>query len=178
MSNSINLVSPKSEQLGKDQDRLKVVRIIALLVMLGVALVAVLVFVINLTLPIDSIKQNEQIALNNIATQHKKLVQYSLVNDRINHLSDIIAKRQKLPETVSTILAVVPGDLSISSMQFDMKQISLIVSGGSLVSMNKLIDGITLLGSQKHILTNIIVQQLSLDVKSRQYAISIQADIK
>jgi hypothetical protein len=178
MNNSINLVSPKNEQIDKEQNRLKIARVLALVVMFSVAIVAILVFVINLTLPITSIKQNEQSTLANIASLHTKLVQYSLVQDRANHLANIIAKREKLPATVNTLLAVIPSDLSVGTMQFTMQKVSLIISGGSLISMNKLIDAITVLGKSNNILKNIVVQQLSLDVKSGQYSVSIQADVK
>jgi hypothetical protein len=51
------------------------------------------------------------------------------------------------------------------------------MSGGSLISMNKFIDNVTMLGQQKKIIKNIVVQQLSLDVKNSKYSISIQADV-
>jgi hypothetical protein len=178
MSNSINLVSPKNEQLGKEQNRLKIARILAFAIMAFVVATAILVFVINLTLPINSIKQNEQTTLTNISTLHKKLTQYYLVEDRANHLANIIAQRGNIPVVSDDLLAIVPPDLAINSMQVDATKVSLIVSGASLTSMNKLIDSVTMLGEQKKIITNIVVQQLSLDVKSSQYSISIQAETK
>ena len=178
MSNSINLVSPKNEQLGKEQNRLKIARILAFAIMAFVVATAILVFVINLTLPINSIKQNEQTTLTNISTLHKKLTQYYLVEDRANHLANIIAQRGNIPVVSDDLLAIVPPDLAINSMQIDATKVSLIVSGASLTSMNKLIDNVTILGEQKKIITNIVVQQLSLDVKSSQYSISIQAETK
>jgi len=177
MSDSINLISPKNEQLGNEQKRLRIVRMSALAIMFLVAAIAVLIFVINLTLPISSIKRNEEITLANIAALHKKLVQYYFVGDRVNHLTNVIARRNKVPDIVDALLAVVPADLSINSMQVDVKKISLIMSGGSLISMNRFIDDVTMLGQQKNIIKNISVQQLSLDVKNSKYSISIQADI-
>ena len=178
MNGSINLVSPKNEQLEKEQNRLRIARILAFAIMFFVVAIAVLVFIINLTLPINSIKHDEEITLSNISSLHKKLVQYYLVEDRVNHLSNVIAKREKLPDITDAFLAVIPEDLSANSMQVDVKKMSLIVSGQSLVSMNKLIDDITILSKQKNILENVVMQQLSLDVKNGRYSISIQADIK
>jgi len=178
MSNNINLVSPKSEQIDKEQNRLRIARMIALIVMFSVAIIAILVFMINLTLPINSIKQNEQVVLANIAALHAKLVQYRLVQDRVTHLSNIVAKRQKLPAIASTLLAIIPSDLSVGSMQFTMQRVSLVISGNSLISINKLIVTITELGKPNNILKNIIVQQLSLDAKNGEYSVSIQADVK
>jgi len=178
MSSSINLVSPKNEQLDKEQTRLRVARVAAFITMALVVVVAVLVFVINLTLPINSIKQEEAATLSNISALHKKLVQYYLVEDRINHLSNIILQRKKTPDITDALLAVIPQELSINSMQIDVKKISLIVSGDSLIPMNKFIDDVTMLGEGKKIIQNIVVQQLSLDVKSGKYSISIQADLR
>ena len=92
-------------------------------------------------------------------------------------MSNVIAKRNKVPDIADALLAATPDDLSISSIQIDAKQISLIMSGGSLISMNKFIDNVTMLGQQKKIIKNIVVQQLSLDVKNSKYSISIQADV-
>lgn len=178
MSSSINLVSPKNEQLEKEQNRLRITRILAFVVMAFVVAIAILVFVVNLTLPINSIKQSEQVTLTNIAALHKKLTQYYLVEDRTNHLANIIAQRKNIPDIADDLLVVVPQDLAISSMQVDAAKVSLIVSGASLLSMNKLIDDVTMLQEQKNIINNIVMQQLSLDVKSGRYSVSIQADIK
>ena len=178
MENSINLVSLKSGQLEKEQNRLRIARVAAFIVMFMVAAVAVLVFIINLTLPIDTIKQNEKVALSNISALHKKLVQHYLVEDRVNNLVNVISKRGQLPRVIDTLLALVPGDLSVGSLQIDAKQVSLIVSGESLLSMNKLIDEVTVLNNQNRIIKNVVVQQLSLDVKGNRYSVSIQADIK
>ena len=178
MSSSINLVSPKNEQLDKEQNRLRIVKILAFTTMALVVVVAVLVFVINLTLPIGSIKREEATTLSNISAVHKKLAQYYLVEDRVNNLANVISQRKKIPDIADALLTAIPQELSISSMQIDAKKVSLIISGSSLISMNKFIDDVIMLDSKNKIIKNIIIQQLSLDVKSGQYSISVQADIK
>lgn len=146
--------------------------------MLLVAIVALLVFVVNLTLPINSIKNEEATTLSSISAMHKKLTQYYLVEDRINHLSNIINKREKLSDVTHALLAVIPNDLSIDSIQIDAKNVSLIVSGASLTSMNNFINSIVVLNNKKTIITNVIIQELSLNVKDNTYSVSIQAGIK
>jgi hypothetical protein len=175
---SINLVSPKNAQLEKDQNRLKMARLMAFAVMLIVAAVAILVFVVNLTLPLNSIKNEEATTLSNIAALHKKLVQYYLIEDRVNNLANVISQRKNLPSTVDLLLATISQDLAVSSMQVDAKKVSFIVSGGSLIAMNKFIDDLILLDTQKKIIKNIVMQDLSLDVKNGNYSVSIQADVK
>jgi cell division septal protein FtsQ len=178
MDGSINLVSPKNEQLEKEQRRLRIARISALVIMAMVAGIAVLVFIINLTLPLSSIKHNEDVTLSNISVLHKKLAEYYLVEDRVDNLSNVISKRQKLPDITDALLAIIPADLSVGSMQVNAKSVSLDISGSSLISMNKLIDNVILLGQQQKLIKNIIMQQLSLDVKDNYYTVSMQADIQ
>ncbi|MGA2968135.1 MAG: hypothetical protein ABSD69_03135 [Candidatus Levyibacteriota bacterium] len=178
MSDSINLVSPKNEQLEKEQKRLRIARMSAFAIVFIVAGIAVLVFVINLTLPLNSIKHNEDITLSNIAVLHKKLAQYYLIEDRVNNLANIIAKRQKLSDVADALLAIIPPDLSVSSMQISVQGISFSISGASLSSMNKLIDDVIVLSQQKNMIKKVVMQQLSFDVKNSQYSIWIQADIK
>ncbi len=175
---SINLVSPKNEELEKEQKRLRIAKIAAFAAMFLVVITAVLIFVINLTLPLNSIKNEEAATLSNIATVHKKLVQYYLIEDRTNNLANVILQRKDIPGIVDALLNTVPSELSVSSMQVDAKSVSFIVSGGSLISMNKFIDDLTVLSTQKKIIKNVVMQNLSLDVRSGNYSVSIQAEVE
>jgi hypothetical protein len=178
MSSNINLVSPKNEQLEKEQRRLKAARILALLVVVFVAILAVVIFIVNLTVPLNAIKQQEDVTLTKLVPLHKKLVQYYFVEDRVDNLSNIIAARKNLSGIADAIAQIVPSGVSISSLEIDSKQVTLIVYGSSLLPMNQFIDGVTMISTQKKLIKNVVAQQVSVDVRNGTYSVSVQADIK
>lgn len=177
MDNTINLVSIKSSELTREEKSLKLARTIALVTMFIVAAIAILVFVVNLTMPIQSVKSNEQVMLTNISALHKKLVTYDLIRDRINNLSNIITARKNLSSSINAIFNLVPSELTISSFDADAKKISIVVSGNSLIPINKFIDDITAQGKQGKIIKDVSIQELSVDTKHGNYSVSVTGKI-
>ena len=178
MSNSINLISNKSVELEKELRRLKKVKIAAVICLVAVVLMAVLVFVLNFTFPLDSVKKDQQLTMANLTAMNTKLTTYALTKDRVSNIANIIAQRGNFIPQTSQILSKVPSDLSVGTLEVTNGSLKITVSGASLASMNKFIDDVTILSQKKNIIQNVVVQQLSLDVKNNKYSISIQADIK
>jgi competence protein ComGC len=178
MSNTnINLASPKSNQLIGEEKWLKIARATALISMIFVASIAILVFVVNLTIPIQSVRNSEQAALADIFALHKRLVTYYLIKDRINNISNVIAKRKNLSTSANEIFNLVPPELSIKSFDADAKNISIVVSGNSLLPINKFIDDVVTESKKGKIIKNISIQELSVDTKHGSYSVSITGKI-
>ncbi len=177
MSNSINLVTLKNNQLLGEEKWLKIARASALISMIFVASIAILVFVVNLTIPIQSIRNSEQATLADIAALHNRLATYYLTKDRANNLSNIISKRKTLPTSTNEIFNLVPPELSIKSFDADAKNISIVVSGNSLLPINKFIDDVITASRKGKIIKNVSIQELSVDTKHGSYSLSINGKI-
>jgi hypothetical protein len=177
MSSSINLVSNKNVVLEKELERLRILRITALVSLVIVLSASILVFVLNLTLPLGSVKKDQQMTIVNISLQHKKLVTYTLISDRVKKLSSIISQRKNYVSQINEVLGKVPGDVSVGALEIQLGKMTMSVSATSLEPINKFIDDIVVLGNKGKVLKNIIIQGLSLDVGSGKYTLSMQANI-
>lgn len=174
---SINLVSGKTLQLEKEIKRLRMFRYAALASLIIVALVSVVVFVVNIALPIQSVKKDEQTTLTNISFLHKKLVEYSLIKDRIGNISAIIQMRKNYYSPANAVLGKIPVGVTVNSLKIESGSMTISVSADSLIPINQFIDSMVSLGQNGRVVKNLIIQSLSLNGTSGTYALSLQMDV-
>jgi competence protein ComGC len=174
---SINLVSTNVVGLEKELKRLKIFRVVAAICLIIVSSLSVLAFVLNITLPIESVKKQQQGTLAEISLFHKKLTQYTLLSDRVKNISNIISKRENYVPQANAIFGKIPSDATIDEFNIQAGKITLGVSSTSLLSINKVIDDIVAFGAKGEIIKNVIIQGLTLSVESGRYSLSIQADV-
>jgi hypothetical protein len=136
-----------------------------------------LIFVLNFTLPLDSVKKEQVTTASNIAIFHKKLVTYTLIADRVKNISNILSQRGNYLPQVNDILGKIPTDVSIDGLDIDTGTIAISVSSTSLVSLNKFIDDMVSLGAQGKVIKDIVIQGLSLNVNDSKYILSMKAVI-
>lgn len=177
MNNNINLISNRNVELEKESRRVKRFRLISIICLISVSLVSILIFVLNFTLPLDSVKKEQSATLASISQLHKKLVTYTLITDRIKNISNIISKRGNYLPQVNQILGKVPTDASIDGLTVDKGIIVISVSSTSLLSVNKFINDMVVLGAQGKVIKNIVLQGLSLDVNSGKYTLNMKTSI-
>lgn len=174
MSN-INLVSANVVGLEKERARLKIFRIAAVICLIIVTLLSVLIFVLNITLPIETIKKQQQATIVGISFFHKKLTEYTLLSDRIKNTSNIISKREDYGNQINEIFNKIPADSSIDALNIQPGKMIIIVSSASLFSINKFIDNMVAFGVQGKIIKNVIIQGLTLNVDGGKYSLSLLA---
>lgn len=177
MNNNINLISNQNVELEKELRRLKKFRLISLTCLIAVSLVSILIFVLNLTLPLESVKKEQNTTAANISFLHKKLVTYTLITDRVKNISNILSQRGNYIPQVNEILGKVPTDISIDGLEIQTGQVSISVSGTSLLPINKFIDDMVSLGVKGKAIKDVVIQGLSLDTNSGKYSLSMKANI-
>ncbi len=178
MNSSINLVSNRNIQLEKGLKRIKAIRTIALISLIFVSAVSIIIFILNLALPLQSVKKDQQDTIASIALQHKKLATYTLISDRAKKLQGVISQRKNYASQVNTVLAKVPADTTIDALEIEKGKISIAVSSTSLLSINKFINDTVALGSEGKILKNVVIQGLSVNTSGGKYVLAIRADIR
>lgn len=176
MSNDINLVSSKTYEFQKELKRLKVLKITAIGFLALVALVSVLLFIITITLPISSVKKEQEQTLSNISVLHEKLVKHSLINDRINNISSVIKTRKNYAKTASIILSTLPSDLSVEAMNIGEGTFTLIISGTSLTTIDTYLEDVIELGNKEEVIKNLVVQGLTANAGNGEYTLTLKAD--
>lgn len=177
MNSDINLVSSKTNQIEKQLKNLKVLQIVAISSLAIVLLISILIFLITVTLPVASVKKEQEQTLSNISSLSEKLVKYSLINDRLSNISDIVKERKDYSKIANSILNKLPADLSVDAMTMDSGTFSLVVSGTSLTEINSFIDDVSVLGDKGDIIKNLLLQSLIANADNGKYILTLQADI-
>ena len=177
MNSSINLVSIKNDEVEKEERRLKIVRIIAAACLIIVALFSVLIFVINFTLPLEAVKKNQQLELSNISSMHQKLAKYVLLNDRISNISDLISKRKNYASLINSVYSKLPQGLSVEALDVETQQLSLGISGSSLLQLNDFINNLILLKDKDKIIKNINIQSLTFRPVDGTYLLTFKTTL-
>lgn len=176
MSNNINLVTGKTFDLEKQLKRIRILRITAIASLAIVSLISIALFIITVTLPISSVKKDQEQTVANIALLHKKLVTYSLINERIKNISGIISARKNYGKTSDIILSKLSPDLTIDSLAIEKNTLTIGISGQSLITINKFIDDILDLSNGGKTIKNLVVQSLLLNSGNEKFTLNMQAD--
>lgn len=177
MSSSINLVSSKNDQLERNLRRLRFVKTLAIVSLIFVALTSVVIFVINLSLPISDVKKGQKDALASIAGLHGKQATYYLMRDRITNISSILSKRKSYVDTTNSIFGKLPSGVSADTLDVETGALTLSVSSSSLLPLNQFLDSLIVLGKSGKIIKNLNIQSLILNTKNGSYSLTVQADI-
>lgn len=176
-SGDINLVSSKTFQLEKELKRFKTLKLAAIGSLSLVALVSVLLFILTITTPVSSVKKDQEQTLSNISSLNEKLVKYSLINDRLSNISDILKTRKDYANISALMLDKLPVDLAVESLVIEDKTLSLTVSGTSLTLIDSFIKEIVVLGDKETVIKNLVIQSLTTNADSGKYSLALIADV-
>ncbi len=177
MSNSINLVSSKNEQLEKELKILKIIRVTAVSMLITIAVISITAFIVSTQIPLSQIKQEEEQTLTSISALHDKLTTYYLVKDRINNIGNLIKIRENYIMPIDTVLDKINSQLSISAFSLEKDKLTISLNASSLVPINETISAIYDLGKEGKVITDVKLTSLGLDTQAGRYIVTIQAKI-
>jgi competence protein ComGC len=142
-----------------------------------VLVVSILIFVLNLTLPLESVKKEQTQTVANISLLHKKLATYVLITDRVKNISNILSQRGNYIPQANEVLGKIPDSISVNEFDIQAGKISISVSSDSLIPINKFIDDMVSFGEKGKVIKDLIIQGLSLDSNSGKYSLSMKASV-
>lgn len=177
MDKNINLVVGRTFDIEKQLRRVRIIKIIAIGTLIAVLITSLVFFLITIFLPTSSIKKSQQETLTNISLLHKKLVSYSLVNDRISNISTIINHRKNYGEVSSAVLNKIPPELNVDTLSIDDNILTIVVTGTSLKPVNQVIEDMIVMANNNKLIKNLLIESLTLSSQTGRYSLSIQADI-
>lgn len=177
-SASINLVSTQSHEVEKKMQRLVMVRAIAIILLSSIAILSVIIFALNLSTPIASIKKQETGTLADISGLHSTEGGIFLAKDRVNNIQNIMSNRNNYSDLISQLSSNVPSGLSVDLLSIDQNKINITVSGQSLDSINKFVDYFAGLANNKKLISNVNIQNLALNSFTAKYSVSLNAVLK
>lgn len=176
MNSDINLVSGQLT-LSKDTKRLRSIRLIATLSLLGVVFLSILLFLLSRVFSPASIVKQQEDVIGSISSLQVKQSKLSLLGQRLNDISIIINKRANYDIALTNILAQSPVDVSVVSLSIDKQKISIIISSSSLLSVNEFIAVLKGMAEKKQYLKNVTINGLTLNGKSSGYLLTLDLEL-
>lgn len=105
---------------------------------------------------------------------HKKEEKIIYINNRLQSISKILAKRSNYTDKIDKLIDKMSSDIVVEKLSVDRNSILLTISVSSLSSINDFINNLLVLAEKKEI--NILtLDSLSLNEEKSNYSVSLRA---
>lgn len=176
MNKDINLVSGDSINV-LESARVARFRALGTYFILAVGILSVLLFVLNKLLSPQPIVDEQNKIISSMTKFNTTQVKLSILSQRLNDSTSILTKRTNYDLILSQIISQSPSDVVITSLSFEKKKVSLIVSSLSLLSLNSFIDSLKGLAEKKQYIKTVTVNNLNLGNAKTGYTLNLDIDI-
>ncbi len=177
MTKGINLLP----QIKRDQSHVKIIvqgmRFFSITLLFVVTVSSVMVFLLKLQLPISRLQQEEKKLQSDLALLHNRRVKYFVLNDRLQNISTVMAKRSNLEKLLNLITQEIPSKSVIESLKVDAKQVSLNITSSSLTPLNTYLDNLLAKNSQQKTFKKVSLDTLIFDNKRKVYTLTFLAEL-
>lgn len=175
MSKDINLLLNTDVKLLRLKKRLKMARVIAVGSLVIVLLISAAIFLLNRKLTSASIKEDQDSLLHKMTAFRERQAKLNIVNNRILAISQVLSERVDSHKIVNTLLGKIPDGISIESLIYSGKAISMSVSSDSLRLVDELINNLIDMGTKKEIINTLTLDSIS--VNGEKYLVSLKASL-
>jgi Tfp pilus assembly protein PilN len=144
MNNSINLIDYRNKIAPRPINRKqKLLRQIAISLLFLSASLSIIFFILTALSPLPDLEKQRKIASFNLSLSDKEIAKLSLINERTDKIRVILDKRVNYDEIIRKFQSTLPSDIKINSMGIQGKNISVVLSSNSLLSLNSFIEKIS-----------------------------------
>lgn len=174
MVKEINLLPKKNKGILDKESTIVVVRIMSIISFIFVLSSFVGIFFLTKNYSLAAI-QNEQDAVQaKFAVLNPKTTKILALSDRIQHIKSILQKKVDLTEKITAIQQKIPSDVKLETLNVTSKTISLTATSASLISLQNFINALTNMVSQKKLLQQLTIDNVSVDIKSGLYTVNVK----
>ena len=96
------------------------------------------------------------------------------IDERLNDISNILAKRKNYSQIISEILKKAPSDVKTTSIEVGKDGVSIYVSSASLVPLNDFLNNLLEMSINKQVISNLSLTGLTADEKTGKYSLSLK----
>ncbi len=155
------------------------VRLLRILAIISIFIVGIsslgLFLIIQSILP-PGIRKQETAIQGKISSLHTKEAKIIIVSRKIKDIENIISKRPKYDQLITDITNIIPENVSINNVDINDKKVRLMVTSGSLLSLNKLLDNLFDMVENGKVIGNLTIGGISVNGSSGIYTMSVSGD--
>lgn len=174
MNRGINLLSGESRApINKDLRRVRILRVLAVSFLFGIAGISIILFFLISLSPLPSLQDQEKQALTRIQQYHQEMAQFTLISDRLKASKTVLAQRTDYSTLLMSIRETIPSDLTVTAFQVDEKEISLTVSGKSLASIETFLENLVVKSEEQEDFSKVIMEKLFFNQSGSNYTMTV-----
>ncbi|MDO8658025.1 MAG: hypothetical protein Q7K55_04745 [Candidatus Levybacteria bacterium] len=169
----INLLPEKRKSSLRYRQMVKIFRITAVASLVIVVISSAAVFFLKLRSPLPSLEKEENNIKSNINLHSSKAVKFIMVSSRLKNISEIIMKRPDFSKRITMIMEKIPEDVDVNKFEVGDGGLSISAFSNSLSSIGNMLDGFNSMVSNKELLKQVMLKNLTFDENNNGYAFSL-----
>ncbi len=177
MNEGINLLKGGKTKRFKEEKRLALFQIIAVVSLLFVAVFSALLFYLNANSPLTVVVKEENQQKKLMGQLQDTAAKIFITENRVKDIAVIIDKRELLDTVLGDIGQAVPENVDVKSLVMDGKNFSITISSFSLSTLDSMLTSLVSLADNKKIFTKITLEGLSIDPKENTYIVSLSGNL-
>lgn len=177
MSANINLLLRTDEDSLKRKKKIKALNFAAAAALICVGLSSLIIFIWLQVMNPSSIKKEQEDVLLKMSQFQDRQAKLFVVNNRLENIDKILHLRKDLAKTTSGLLAKIPSQLFIDTLEVDGKSVFITAESKSLSAIGEFIDNLTDLVRKKEIIKSLTLNSLALDESKNAYEVSVKSEL-
>lgn len=173
MSKEVNLISSRrKEESLSFRHATKIKRISY--VMLGICvLISIALFGLNSTSELGSLTSKESTLSQTLLSSKKKIIKIGLIRDRLSSISSLGNSQSSYNDVITSVSHALTSDSSFDSFELTKKNLTIIVSSSSLLSINSFLDFVIEKLNKKELFQKVTVSSLIGDIQTGKYILNM-----
>ncbi len=178
MNDGINLLNPEKRGApAAFMKQLWTARLVTVGLLFIVSVSSVILFMLVSLSPLPSLQKQEQSLQATLAQSKTDILKVALVNERIGTINTILSQRQSYDQAFSAIENQLTGDLTVTTIQADKKNMVLTVTSLSLTPLNAFLNGLIGDVQNKKVFSQITLLNLTNDAQTSGYTATVQLSL-
>lgn len=174
MNKTINLLIPEKNDLVLLK-RIQLLRLLSLSMLFIVIVSVVSVFFLILVSPLPSLRQQENAALEKLATLRTKSSRLFLVRERLAKIDKILAQRPTFEKSFARIEQEMPGGVVIDRIRTTETTFAITFSSSSLATITQFIANIQNMKAEDKLFNSLLLSQLSYSQDLQKYTVTVNS---
>lgn len=175
MNTNINLLIQTNEESLRRQKRVKRLNFIAATLLVGVSAMSLIIFLLIQIISPSTILREQNNIIKKISQFQNRKAKLFILNNRVENIEKILAKRKDLARITNVMLAKTPSRLSIEDLEVDDKTVIMTAYSTSLSAIGELINNFTDMVHKKEIISSLTLSTLVFDESKNSYQVSVKA---
>lgn len=176
MNSGINLLTTNKRvsALTPYISKLKILRLIAMIMLFGVSVAAVIIFIFIQVSPLPALQKQRADSVGALSQFHPQMSEIAYINERLKSASAVMSQRAPFDDRIASLNAKTPPGLSITNIAMKKTNITLTATATSLATVDAFLTNLTQAVEEKKEYSEVLLNSLSKDEENGKFTLTIK----